>query len=93
MQKIDLDALSIEELAKLRDNATVKLAERIHARRKELQTELARLATYDSNNIKVKGKAGSSVPKLVKDSVREALKEPVKDESGKDAAKDAAKAA
>lgn len=81
MQKIDLDALSIEELAKLRDTATVKLAERIHARRKELQTELARLATYDKDAKPVKGKAAPSAPKLVKESVREALKEPVKDEA------------
>jgi len=82
MQKIDLDALSIEELAKLRDQATVKLAERINTRRKELQTELARLATYDKDG-KVKGKAAPATPKLVKESVREALKEAAKDESAK----------
>ncbi len=89
MQKIDLDALSIEELAKLRDTATVKLAERIHARRKELQTELARLATYDKDG-KAKGKAAPSAPKLVKDSVREALKESAKDDAAKDSAAKAA---
>ena len=46
MQKIDLDAMSIEELAKLRDNATAKLAEKVEARQKELEAELARLAIY-----------------------------------------------
>jgi hypothetical protein len=85
MQKIDLDALSIEELAKLRDTATVKLAERIHARRKELQTELSRLATYDNKGGRTKGKAAPSAPKLVKESVREALKQPAKDDSAKEA--------
>ncbi|MET0278678.1 MAG: hypothetical protein ABW198_10125 [Pseudorhodoplanes sp.] len=85
MQKIDLDALSIEELATLRDNATARLAERIHARRKELQTELTRLATYDRDGKdgKAKGKAASSAPKLVKESVRQALKEPAKDDAAK----------
>lgn len=82
MQKFDLDALSIEELAKLRDNATLKLAERVNARRKELQAELARLTTYDKD-VKVKGKAAPTAPKLVKESVREALREPVKDEAAK----------
>lgn len=82
MQKIDLDALSIDELAKLRDQATVKLAERIHARRKELQTELAKLATYDKD-AKVKGKSAPAAPKLVKESVREASKDAAKDEAAK----------
>jgi hypothetical protein len=85
MQNIDLDALSIDELATLRDNATVKLAERIHARRKELQTELTRLATYDKDGKdgKVKGKSAPSAPKLVKESVRQALKEPAKDDAAR----------
>lgn len=80
--QIDLDALSIEELAKLRDTATVRLAERIAARRKELQSELARLATYDKEP-KVKAKGNPAAPKLVKDAVRAALKEPVKQDSAK----------
>jgi hypothetical protein len=82
MNKIDLDALSIEELAKLRDNATVKLAERIHARRKELQAELARLATYDKDG-KARGKGAAPSPKLVKDGAREALKPAAKDDAAK----------
>jgi hypothetical protein len=46
MQKVDLDAMSIEELAALRDNATVKLAEKVAARQKELEAELEKLSAY-----------------------------------------------
>jgi hypothetical protein len=82
MQKIDLDALSIEELAKLRDNAAVKLTERVNARRKELESELARLSVFGKPG-KAKGKAAAAAPKLVKESVREALRETAKDESAR----------
>lgn len=44
MQKIDLDSLSIEELAKLCDLATEKLADKIAARQRELTAEMERLA-------------------------------------------------
>lgn len=47
MAKIDLDSLSIEEVAALRDNATDKLAEKVAARRAELEAELEKLAQYD----------------------------------------------
>ena len=47
MAKIDLDALSIEEVASLRDSATDKLAEKVAARRAELEAELEKLAQYD----------------------------------------------
>jgi tryptophan 2,3-dioxygenase len=47
MAKIDLDSLSIEELAGLRDNATDKLAEKVAARRAELEAELEKLSQYD----------------------------------------------
>jgi hypothetical protein len=40
MAKIDLDSLSIEELASLRDQATEKLAEKVAARQAELEAEL-----------------------------------------------------
>ncbi len=74
MQKIDLDAMSIDELAKLRDNAGVKLTEKVNARRKELEAELARLSVYGKG-----GKAAATAaPKLVKENAGEALKEPVK---------------
>lgn len=47
MAKIDLDAMSIEEVASLRDVATDKLAEKVAARRAELEAELEKLAQYD----------------------------------------------
>ena len=47
MAKIDLDAMSIEEVAGLRDSATDKLAEKVAARRAELEAELEKLAQYD----------------------------------------------
>lgn len=46
MAKIDLDAMSIEELASLRDRAIEKLAERVAARQAELEAELDRLSQY-----------------------------------------------
>jgi hypothetical protein len=47
MAKIDLDSLSIEELASLRELATDKLMEKVAARRAELEAELEKLAQYD----------------------------------------------
>ncbi len=47
MAKIDLDAMSIEEVAALRDIATDRLAEKVAARRAELEAELEKLAQYD----------------------------------------------
>jgi hypothetical protein len=44
--KIDLDALSIEELAALRDGAIEKLAEKVAARQAELEAELEKLSQY-----------------------------------------------
>ena len=46
MAKIDLDSLSIEELASLRDNATEKLAEKVAARQAELEAGLEKLSQY-----------------------------------------------
>jgi hypothetical protein len=46
MTKIDLDSLSIEELASLREHATEKLFEKVAARRAELEAELEKLAQY-----------------------------------------------
>ena len=83
MQKVDLDAMSIEDLAKLRDLATAKLAEKVEARQQELEAELARLAIYG------KPRKPALAPKLLKQSAN------LKDAAPKDsAAKDsAAKAA
>lgn len=47
MAKNDLDSLSIEELAALRENATDKLMEKVTARRAELEGELEKLSQYD----------------------------------------------
>jgi hypothetical protein len=47
MARIDLDSLSIEEVAALRDNATDKLMEKVAARRAELEAELEKLSQYD----------------------------------------------
>jgi hypothetical protein len=46
MAKIDLDCLSIEELAALRDNVIDKLAEKVAARQAELEAELEQLSRY-----------------------------------------------
>jgi hypothetical protein len=47
MAKIDLESLGIEELANLRDHAIDKLAEKVAARRAELEAELEKLSQYD----------------------------------------------
>ena len=46
MAKIDLDSMSIEELAVLRDNANAKLLEKVAARQVELEAEMERLSQY-----------------------------------------------
>jgi hypothetical protein len=46
MAKIDLDSMSIEELAGLRDSANAKLLEKVAARQIELETEMERLSQY-----------------------------------------------
>jgi hypothetical protein len=46
LAKIDLDSLSIEELAGLRENATDRLFEKVASRRAELEAELDKLAQY-----------------------------------------------
>ncbi len=57
MAKIDLDALSIEELASLREHATDKLFEKVAARRAELEAELEKLAQYGKPVKKAEGRA------------------------------------
>ena len=46
MAKMDLDSLSIEELAALRDAANEKLAQKVLARQVELEAELEQLSQY-----------------------------------------------
>jgi len=74
MQKVDLDAMSIEELAALRDNATVKLAEKVAARQKELEAELEKLSAYGAKPRKAT--TTKNVTTAGKDSVKEP-KDPV----------------
>jgi hypothetical protein len=71
MAKIDLDTLSIEELAALRDNATDRLAEKVAARQAELEAELDRLSQYGKP---AKKSQAAPVAKPKKD---DAAKEPV----------------
>ena len=73
MQKVDLDAMSIEELAALRDNATVKLAEKVAARQKELEAELEKLSAYGGKPRKTPAPKSAKEPaKEQKDSVAKA---------------------
>ncbi len=46
MAKIDLDSMSIEDLATLRDNATAKLLEKLATRQRELEAEMERLSQF-----------------------------------------------
>lgn len=80
MAKIDLDALSIEELAALIDAATEKLADKVATRQAELEAELAQLARY--GKAAKKGVTSDAKPKReaqAKDASRDAAKEAVKD--------------
>ncbi|KWV54294.1 hypothetical protein AS156_00760 [Bradyrhizobium macuxiense] len=74
MAKIDLDALSIEELANLRDQATEKLYEKVAARQAELEAELQWLAQYARP---VKKGPGALIAKVKKSDEDSAPKEQV----------------
>jgi multimeric flavodoxin WrbA len=76
MAKIDLDSLSIEELAALRDSATDKLAEKVAARQAELEAELEKLSLYGKS---VKKSQATPVAKPKKDESKkdETVKEPM----------------
>ena len=63
MAKIDLDSLSIEELAALREHATDKLFEKVAARRVELEAELEKLAQYGKPVKKSEGAPAAKVKK------------------------------
>jgi hypothetical protein len=63
MAKIDLDSLSIEELAALRELATDKLFEKVAARRAELEAELEKLAQYGKPVKKLEGAPVAKVKK------------------------------
>ena len=74
MAKIDLDSLSIEELAGLRELATDKLFEKVAARRAELEAELEKLAQYGKPVKKVEG---APIAKVRKTEEAREPKEPV----------------
>lgn len=74
MAKIDLDSLSIEELAALRDHATEKLFEKVAARRAELEADLEKLAQYAKP---VKKSEVAPVAKVKKSDEAREPKEPV----------------
>ena len=61
--KIDFDAMSIEELAALRDNASAKLLEKVTARQVELEAEIERLSQYGKQSKKVAATAPVSKPR------------------------------
>jgi hypothetical protein len=74
MAKIDLDSLSIEELAALRELATDKLFEKVAVRRAELEAELEKLAHYGKP---VKKLEGAPIAKVKKTEEAREPKEPV----------------
>ncbi len=67
MQKVDLDSMSIDELAKLCDQASEKLADKIAARQQELAAEMEKLAALGK-------KAKVAAPKKDLKDIKEALK-------------------
>lgn len=77
MAKIDLDSLSIEELASLRDHAIEKLAEKVAARQAELEAELEKLSQYGKPAKKSQGPAPVAKAKKSDNRNGEAEKEPV----------------
>lgn len=83
MAKIDLDSLSIEELAVLRDTATEKLAQKVAARQGELEAELDRLSQYGKLAKKAPGTPPVAKPKKAEQAAR-------KVDEAKDAAAEAA---
>jgi hypothetical protein len=67
MAKTDLDSMSIEELASLRDAAANKLAEKVAARHAELEAEMARLSVYGKP-----AKKAAAMPEVAKSKKAEA---------------------
>ena len=77
MAKIDLDSLSIEELAGLREHATDKLFEKVAARRAELEAELEKLAQYGKPAKKVEAAPVAKVRKTEETNEAKEPKQPV----------------
>ena len=66
MAKSDLDSMSIEELAVLRDSANAKLLEKVAARQLELEAEMDRLSQYGKPAKKALAAPAASAPAPVK---------------------------
>ncbi len=66
MAKFDLDSLSIDELAGLRDAAAAKLLEKVTARQMELEAEMERLAQLGGGKPGKKVAASAPAPKAKK---------------------------
>jgi hypothetical protein len=79
MAKIDLDSLSIEELAALRDRAIEKLAEKVVARQAELEAEIERISQYG----KASKKSAATVPVAKSKKRDEKKRDEVKSDEGK----------
>ena len=67
MQRVDLDSMSIDDLAKLCDQASEKLADKIAVRQQELAAEMEKLAALGK-------KAKVAAPKKDLKDIKEALK-------------------
>lgn len=77
MANIDLDSLSIEELATLRDDAIDKLAEKVATRRAELEAELEKLSPYDKPAKKSQAAAPAAKAKKSDEKKSDEVKEPI----------------
>jgi hypothetical protein len=78
MAKIDIDSLSIEELAALRDRAIEKLAEKVAARQAELEAEMERLSQYGKSSKKVPASAPvAKKPKKSDEKKNDLVTEPI----------------
>jgi hypothetical protein len=72
MAKIDLDSMSIDELAKLRENINAKIVEKVAARQLELAAEMERLSEFG----KSAKKSPSSPPTKAKKNEQKKSEEP-----------------
>jgi len=71
MAKIDLDSMSIDDLATLRDNAAAKLLEKVAARQLELEAEIDRLSQYGKPGRKAIAAPPAAKPKRSEKKVEE----------------------
>jgi hypothetical protein len=80
--KIDLDSMSIEDLATLRDGANAKLLEKVAARQLELEAEMDRLSQYGkpAKKAAVAAAAAPAAPKVTKNETKNETKSDKKSE-------------